>query len=130
MIGAMIRDLPSHSRLSVRRAVQVDANEKPDLAEFAGLDEALNYAEARRWNNPEQEIGALTVNALWRLYESVPSWQKGKGPEMPTLGPRDWWPDKQKREHDRKLNKESNSKPEQSEVSVMDVMASMGFNGR
>jgi hypothetical protein len=130
MIGGMIRDLPSHSRLAVRRSFQVDDGEVPDLPDVEGLDEALRYAEARRWNQQDQEIGALIVNALWRLYEAVPSWEKGKRPEMPTMGPRSWWPDKQKAEHRKKLRQETNnSKQEGNGPSVMEVMAGLGFTG-
>lgn len=127
-IGAMIRDLPSHSRLAARRSLQIDSGEKDDLPEFEGLDEALQYAEARRWNRQDQELMALQLNALWRLYEAVPSWEKKKRPEMPTVGPKSWWPDKQKAEHEKALKKKK-SKDGDTEVSVMDVMASFGFTG-
>lgn len=132
MIGVleMIQDLPGHSRLAVRRSLQTDAGEKEDPPEFEGLDEALRYAEARRWNRPDQELGALTVNALWRLYEAVPEWQKNKRPEMPTVGPREWWPDKQKAERSKQLRRETKStQGGASSTSVMDVMAGLGYGG-
>lgn len=130
MMGAMIRDLPAHSRLAVRRSLEVDSGEKADLPEFEGLDEALRYAEARRWNKPDQELGALTVNALYRLYEAVPQWKNDKRPEMPTMGPQSWWPEKQKAEHRKKLKQETNNSSGGNTPSVMEVMASMGYTGR
>lgn len=114
----------------MRRSFQVDDGEKEDIPEFDGLDEALRYAEARRWNQHDQELGALTVNALWRLYESVPNWEKNKGPEMPTIGPKSWWPDKQKAEHQKKLREETGkSEPRAEGTSVLDVMAKFGYSG-
>lgn len=128
MILEMIHDLPHHSRLVARRSLEVDAGEKEDQPYSEEMERSLQYAEARRWGNPQQELLALQVNALWRLMETVPMWEKGKGPKLPTIGPREWWPEEQVKETNKRLGREAERKTGKP-VTVDEVMASLGFTG-
>lgn len=121
----MIAGLPPHARFTVRRRMEEEKGEKSnDLAGGGGeeFEEAVRFNELRRFSDPLHEELALMVNGLWRLYEAVPSWEKNKRPDMPTLGPREWQP-----KEDKKTTRLQQKKQKGEDIDVFDAMSVFGY---
>lgn len=126
MILAMIHDLPKHSRFVAKTSVErKQAEDNGEEQEASEPDEkAVALWEYRHWSHPQNELLAASVNALERLYYAVPQWKEGKGPKYPTvIGPRAWWSEQQKKDHD---TKSGTGVRKDTQYSVADALKAMG----
>lgn len=124
---AMIRDLPRGSRFAalatLRRRkglIEVPEAMEPD-------DDAMELMDLRQWGSLERELAAGQLNVLNELLRFGPSWKKTPQ-QSAVVGPRDWWPEDQRKKHDEKLGKQ-NTKSDAKNLSVGSVMSALGWSG-
>lgn len=109
-----IRHLPEDAAYTAIMSAKLDGGEI-ELPEQTPEDVAR--LDAMVWNT-DRKLLAQIANAINLNTRVSGSWEKGKEPDFPTIGPSSW----------REGNKQK-PKPEEQHVSVLDVMKAWGYDG-
>lgn len=114
MILHLIRHLPEDSSFAAIMSAKVESGDvtppEPEPEEVARIDAMI-------WNF-DRKLMAQVVNAVNLNTRVSTEWQKGKEPDFPIIGPSSW-----------REPPEAHSKPEETKLSVLDVMKAWGYDG-